>query len=60
MILRTGLDRMKPTRIRMCHALVMNYGLYRKMEIYVSSRRRSHCLHNTLTMNAKPASQTSE
>ena len=26
---------MKPTRIRMCHALVMNYGLYKKMEIFV-------------------------
>ncbi|KAF8321687.1 histone deacetylase [Clavulina sp. PMI_390] len=25
---------MKPTRIRMCHALVMNYGLYKKMEIF--------------------------
>ncbi|KAG9011005.1 histone deacetylase [Tulasnella sp. JGI-2019a] len=25
---------MKPTRIRMCHALVMNYSLYKKMEIY--------------------------
>lgn len=29
---------MKPTRIRMCHSLVMNYGLYKKMEIFVSSR----------------------
>lgn len=27
---------MKPTRIRMCHSLVMNYGLYKKMEIFVS------------------------
>lgn len=26
---------MKPTRIRMCHSLVMNYGLYKKMEIFV-------------------------
>ncbi|KXN83577.1 Histone deacetylase 1 [Leucoagaricus sp. SymC.cos] len=25
---------MKPTRIRMCHSLVMNYGLYEKMEIF--------------------------
>ena len=25
---------MKPHRIRMAHALVMNYGIYRKMEIY--------------------------
>lgn len=30
---------MKPTRIRMCHSLVMNYGLYKKMEIFVSSSR---------------------
>jgi histone deacetylase 1/2 len=25
---------MKPQRIRMCHNLLLNYGLYRKMEIY--------------------------
>jgi histone deacetylase 1/2 len=29
---------MKPTRIRMCHSLVMNYGLYKKMEIFVRSQ----------------------
>lgn len=29
---------MKPTRIRMCHSLVMNYGLYKRMEIFVSWR----------------------
>jgi hypothetical protein len=29
-------SRMKPTRIRMCHSLVMNYGLYKRMEIFVS------------------------
>lgn len=28
---------MKPHRIRMVHNLVLNYGLYRKMEIYVCS-----------------------
>lgn len=27
---------MKPHRIRMTHSLVMNYGLYKNMEIYVS------------------------
>lgn len=27
---------MKPHRIRMTHNLILNYGLYRKMEIYVS------------------------
>jgi histone deacetylase 1/2 len=26
---------MKPHRIRMAHSLIMNYGLYNKMEIYV-------------------------
>lgn len=29
---------MKPHRIRMTHNLLLNYGLYRKMEIYVSYR----------------------
>lgn len=28
---------MKPHRIRMAHSLIMNYGLYTKMEIYVSA-----------------------
>lgn len=27
---------MKPQRMRMAHNLLLNYGLYRKMEIYVS------------------------
>lgn len=27
---------MKPHRIRMAHSLIMNYNLYKKMEIYVS------------------------
>lgn len=30
---------MKPTRIRMCHSLVMNYGLYKHMEIFVRNFR---------------------
>lgn len=29
---------MKPHRIRLAHSLIMNYGVYKKMEIYV-------CLH---------------
>lgn len=29
---------MKPHRIRLAHSLIMNYGTYNKMEIYVSSR----------------------
>lgn len=34
---------MKPHRIRMTHNLLLNYGLYRKMEIYVSSNIISVC-----------------
>lgn len=30
---------MKPHRIRMTHSLVMNYGLYKKMEIFVRCQR---------------------
>jgi histone deacetylase 1/2 len=29
---------MKPHRIRMTHNLILNYGLYRKMEVYVSRK----------------------
>lgn len=32
---------MKPHRIRMAHSLIMNYGLYTKMEIYVGSLSNS-------------------
>lgn len=31
---------MKPHRIRMAHSLIMNYGLYSKMEIYVRTLPR--------------------
>lgn len=30
---------MKPHRIRMAHSLIMNYGLYKKMEIYVCQKQ---------------------
>ena len=33
---------MKPHRIRMAHSLIMNYGLYTKMEIYVSRVAQIH------------------
>lgn len=50
---------MKPHRIRMTHSLVMNYGLYKKMEIYV--RFQPILLYiktNPQTMQrAKPASK---
>lgn len=32
---------MKPHRIRMTHNLLLNYGLYRKMEIYVIPRKHN-------------------
>jgi len=36
---------MKPHRIRMAHSLLVNYGLYKKMQVYVRTlpppRRRS-------------------
>ena len=35
---------MKPHRIRMTHNLLLNYGLYRKMEIYVSQCCDLFCL----------------
>ena len=31
---------MKPHRIRMTHNLILNYGLYRKMEVYVGVDQR--------------------
>ena len=34
---------MKPHRIRMTHNLLLNYGLYRKMEIYVSNSNHNCC-----------------
>ncbi|KAL9040498.1 MAG: hypothetical protein Q9214_004462 [Letrouitia sp. 1 TL-2023] len=57
---------MKPHRIRMAHGLIMNYGLYKKMEIYVCDLRYlcSHFklatflpsdLSLTLGQRAKPA-----
>ena len=37
---------MKPHRIRMTHNLLLNYGLYRKMEIYVRLRVSKHLEKN--------------
>ena len=33
---------MKPHRIRMAHSLIMNYDLYKKMEIFVRATKRRH------------------
>lgn len=35
---------MKPHRIRMAHSLIMNYGLYTKMEIYVRRVIQRYCI----------------
>ena len=35
---------MKPHRMRMTHNLLLNYGLYRKMEIYVSHCYARNCI----------------
>jgi histone deacetylase 1/2 len=37
---------MKPHRIRVAHSLVMNYGTFKKMEIYVSSSSVVARLHS--------------
>ena len=37
---------MKPHRIRMTHNLLLNYGLYRKMEIYVGYVCVYQCCYN--------------
>lgn len=44
---------MKPHRIRMAHAMIMNYGLYKKMEIYVSPSPKSS-VHSQLFQLASP------
>ena len=35
---------MKPHRIRMTHNLLLNYGLYRKMEIYRPHKVFIYCI----------------
>lgn len=42
----------------MCHSLVMNYGLYKKMEIFVSILIRPlYARFDTLYQRAKPATK---
>ena len=55
---------MKPHRIRLAHSLIMNYGTYNKMEIYVSQPlhqsyfrsflRFFFLLHATTTLQCMP------
>src|ERR1700712_626072 len=50
---------MKPHRIRVAHSLIMNYGCYKKMEIYVSFTLYTHwisCL-TFILQRAKPATK---
>lgn len=44
---------MKPHRIRMTHNLLLNYGLYRKMEIYVSRNMRCKTLAGRQICNGR-------
>lgn len=39
---------MKPHRIRLAHSLIMNYGVYQKMEIYVCQKLRVLFPHQVL------------
>ena len=51
---------MKPHRIRMAHSLIMNYGLYKKMEIYVRrppDQSFQLWLTSETLQRAKPASR---
>lgn len=41
---------MKPHRIRMTHNLILNYGLYRKMKIYV--RALPNLVHRDLLLHS--------
>lgn len=40
---------MKPHRIRLAHSLIMNYGTYKHMEIYVSQPRLLRCLFSAVS-----------
>jgi len=43
---------MKPHRIRLAHSLIMNYGVYKKMEIYVSPEL--HPFHDRVSCASQP------
>jgi histone deacetylase 1/2 len=45
---------MKPHRIRMAHSLIMNYGLYTKMEIYVRRPRKLDAMRRLKTRRGQP------
>ena len=39
---------MKPFRIKMAHQLIVNYGLYRKMSVYVSDLEQNSSFQTSL------------
>lgn len=43
---------MKPHRLRMTHQLILAYGLYRKMEVYVISWRKTILFSVVMLSNA--------
>ena len=49
---------MKPHRIRMAHNLLLNYGLYRKMEIYVRRPSTPHTHRRVRTRAKTPTGPT--
>lgn len=51
---------MKPTRIRMCHSLVMNYGLYKKMEIFVGHWALRRHIHSSYQFSREQNLQRKE
>jgi hypothetical protein len=44
---------MKPFRIRMTDSLVLNYGLYKKMQVYVSEFLINSCIQIYLCANKR-------
>lgn len=46
---------MKPHRLKLAHHLILSYGLYRKMEVYVSAAGRFQCpIHRAAQMAPAP------
>lgn len=48
---------MKPHRIRIAHSLILNTGLYKKMEIYVSVPANFRSSHNSQLPSAQNPQQ---
>jgi acetoin utilization deacetylase AcuC-like enzyme len=46
---------MKPHRLRMTHNLLLAYGMYKKMEVYVRTHDTRPTLHNDAVVVVMPA-----